>query len=424
SFTEYSLGDLPPQKSHPKELLSYLAGHTREELEWGEGIIQHNSEYFKFEVMCLTRRDYTGGMKQVGEPVHLHDSGMSMVPVEPLNQEEWDYVCEYPADGFIFMDQNLNIITISESDIVGWEILSTNYGNISIKLDVNFPVFSMMDTEIEKHSYSTIIITLFDYPSHFEPTAELSIVNKVLAKIRFSFRESNTIGKFIRQIRNNRSMDQNDFAYSIITPYSGTHQHPEISNKTVNKWETGNSYPSLLQLFLLSQSFNFSVKDLLDQFDRGIFVSTMINSCSKVFDIGLSHLFAMNDVSNFIQFLKYFSLTQKRLKEYMSKNSVMGELIYNPDTLSFFDDSGICIKDICVENDVINILLENDKTLTIPYTQNLSIIETQNYGNLVYSAIIRFNQTGGETEIKLNLCLFAVSALPQKKNTKNKNYGN
>ncbi|MBQ6841154.1 MAG: helix-turn-helix transcriptional regulator [Bacilli bacterium] len=61
------------------------------------------------------------------------------------------------------------------------------------------------------------------------------------------------IGQFIKDIRKNNNLTQNDFANMLGVTY-----------QAVSKWETGKSLPDISTLQLISKTFNVNIEELLE----------------------------------------------------------------------------------------------------------------------------------------------------------------
>jgi transcriptional regulator with XRE-family HTH domain len=65
-------------------------------------------------------------------------------------------------------------------------------------------------------------------------------------------KEQKTIGKFMQELRKEKNMTQKDLAEQI-----------GVSDKTISKWENGNSMPDTLLLVPLCKALDISVNELL-----------------------------------------------------------------------------------------------------------------------------------------------------------------
>jgi transcriptional regulator with XRE-family HTH domain len=193
-------------------------------------------------------------------------------------------------------------------------------------------------------------------------------------------------------------LNQTEFVEGIITPFDGPHQCQEISNKTINKWETGTAYPSLLQLFLLGESYNFSVKKLFDQFDSGFFVKSEIENIDRTYDIGLNYEFSRStELEHWLRFVTLFKLAKRAISGFFNNFNILGE--------ADIENCKSIISNVSYSDSEIVIELRNKSIISIPMEQ-VKIIEAKNVlNNLLYEFQLALGEETSRT-IKLSFSFF------------------
>lgn len=378
----------------------YLAKSPAWGTTWGSGIIQYETQIFKFETLFVIDRfnDYLGDFVENGEAKKVGD--FTLIPVQPTDKESFLDVTKHLYGGFIAVDNYKNIIDINQNNLLRWKLISKSNGNITFQLDVSYPLFPEMCEQIEHTGVASINLTFFDYKTNAVLKSETAI-NNCLYKSNYSFNQKNIIGKFIREIRKKHNMNQLEFADAIIGY--------ETSNKTINKWEKGISLLSLLQLDALSHSYNFSAKSLLDQYDRDYFVEASIDNTNRVYNVGLNCLFSKsNTATQWFEFLRHYVYIKKFTGAWLDNSEVLGEITSETNEKQPFNADGTIINDIIVEDNQITIRLEND-TQVILCADAIYSIETRNcYGNIVYESIVTYTENNICKKIRINLSLFAT----------------
>ena len=387
------LDNYPRGDISPKKFFKYLFETSAGETEIRDGMIQYNSRIFRFNVAMPISREYNGEIRNIGEPIK--SEGISLIPVEFIDKESAREYFEYPY-GFFVADTHMNIIVFCEDNVQTCRFVSKSYGNITYEIVLNVAIFPEMEQEITTTQNSSVLLTIFDYGRN--EFVSNCFAEDWISQYRFGFDKSNVIGKFIKSVRLSLGLNQTEFAEGIITPFDGPHQCQEISNKTINKWETGTAYPSLLQLFLLGESYNFSVKKLFDQFDRGFFVKSAIENIDRIYDIGLNYEFSRStELEHWLRFVTLFKLAKRSISGFFNNFNILGEA-----------DVGSCesrILNISYSDSEIIIELRNKPLITIPMGQ-VKIVEAKNVlNNLLYEFQLALGEDTSRT-IKLSFSFF------------------
>lgn len=385
SLENYSEGNIAP-----KEFFRYLFS---DKWEFGEGIVQHNYNVFNFAIATSIHREYDGEIRKVGELKKVGDYALQ--PVEFSDKEKAKELFEYPY-GFFVADKKMNIIVFSEENIECCRFVSNSCGNLTFELVLNSPVFQSMEEEIRLLQKSSVYLTIFDYRQNGIIMKDL--ISEWIPNFRFDFDKNNVLGKFIKSLRKRYGLNQSEFACGIITPVDGKYMCPEISNKTINKWETGIARPSLLQLFLLSESYDFSVQTLLDQFDAGFFVENSVINSERVYDIGLNYWFSRSkDLECWKNFLDLFKLAKREMVILLSDSDFLG--------LIEIGEEELMISDIAFSATDIIIKSKYSSEIVVPIESVKSIKPKNNLGNLVYETEITYEDEGVRM-VKINLSYF------------------
>ena len=388
------LDNYPRGDISPKRFFKYLFSTSVGETEIKDGIVQYNSRIFHFNVAMPISREYTGEIRNVGELIKT--GGISLVPVEFIDKQSAKEYFEYPYYGWFVADAHMNIIVFCEDNVQTCRFISKSYGNITYEIVLNTAIFPEMEQEITSTQKCSVLLTIFDYGRN--EFISNCFAEDWISQYQFGFDKNNVIGKFIKSVRMSLGLNQTEFAEGIITPFDGPYQCQEISNKTINKWETGTAYPSLLQLFLLGESYNFSVKKLFDQFDSGFFVKSEIENIDRTYDIGLNYEFSRStELEHWLRFVTLFKLAKRAISGFFNNFNILGE--------ADIENCKSVISNISYSNSEIVIELRNKSIISIPMEQ-VKIIEAKNVlNNLLYEFQLALGEKTSRT-IKLSFSFF------------------
>lgn len=386
------LDDLTKDYISPKDFFKYLF-YARN--EFGAGIVQHNYHVFSFIIAYPIIRKYDGNMSEYDNLIN--DCRLQQIELLDLLQKSLYSTC-----GFFVSDKKMNYIVFSEENLECCRLISKNCGNLTFELVLNSPVFPSMEDEIRLSNKSSVYLTLFDYRRSGKIPSNL--IQNWLSGFQFDFDKDNIIGKFIKSVRNSFGLNQTEFANRIVGTVISVKENNicyEFSNKTINKWETGIVKPSLLQLFRLGESYDFSVRKLLDQFDAGFFVGNAVNNSEMVYDIGLNYWFNRSDnIACWKNFISTFKLIKSFTEDLIDNSAILGEVNTGKEELEFEDI-------VFSEYKIIVKFTNNSKTI-IPIEDIKCISNKNNLSNLLYETEISY---GKETihKIRISVSFFAHS---------------
>lgn len=378
----------------PKDFFRYLFKDSAGETELGSGVVQYGSDVFRFTIAAPIPREYEGETIKVGEPIKKDK--FTLQPVKFSDKEKAKEWFEYPY-GFFVADTKMNLIVFSEENVERCRFVSNNCGNLIFELVLTSPVFLAMEDEIKSKHRSSVRLTFFDYRRN-------EIISRYPAtewieQIRFDFDKDNIIGRFIKSVRTRYSLSQAEFASGIVTPTEGKYSCAEISNKTINKWETGVARPSLLQLFLLGESYDFSIQRLLDQVDAGFFVENAVDNLDGVYDVGLNYWFARSVcVDSWMTFVTQFKLAKRFIENLVGNCAVFGEVDNGKDKKE--------VSDITFSKTEIVILSKGVTIIAIPIADITTLTAKNCLGNLLYETEISFGKKIPH-KIKIEISFFA-----------------
>ena len=387
------LDNLKTVPSVPKEFFRWMYTLFDNEHVYTSGMVRYGSAIWDFQVIGLISREYNGEIYERGETVSV--GGLSLVPIELSNKEQGDEWLHVPY-GFFAADKNMNFMVFSEENVECIHLLSADYGNITFELTVNNCFFPEMECEIKQTQKAVIYLTIFDYMDcrHLDGTLGSQWFSRY--HIFLGNHRNNVIGRFIRDIRKTHNLSQSEFADGIVC---FSRHDPEITNKTINKWETGITLPSLPQLLRLGESYGFSVKKLLDQFDLGYYVESGVRHLDYSYQIGLNYLFSkITDIKSWVSFLQEFRLIKRSVSE----------LLGNYDCVGQFDDESETadITDISTTSTEIVIRRHELPSISIPIESVKRVVAEKNLANFLYETKFDFVTNKEAKTVKIDLSLF------------------